>query len=106
MKIFICSHENSKLLLSNDTLINKIELNSENIRGCFCFLNIQYQVKMPKVNLEEFYVLACSSAKCGPILDFLGSTDSLDPGDFKYGLKMAKKAILKATEAPKKRPDF
>jgi len=50
--------------------------------------------------------LACSLAKFGPILDFLGSTDSLDRGNFKNGPRKAKKAILKAAEAPKKRPDF
>ena len=62
--------------------------------------------KYPKGVSEEFHVLARSSFKFGPILDFLGSTDSLDPGDLKNGLKMANKGCKKALRPLEKRPDF
>ena len=64
------------------------------------------KLKYPKGFLEEFHVLACSSFKFGPILDFLGSTDSLDPRDFKNGLKMALKGCIKAVRPLERSPDF
>ena len=42
---------------------------------------------LPKTDWLDFYVLVCNSANFGPIFDFKVSTDSLDPGDFKNGLK-------------------
>ena len=42
---------------------------------------------MPKGSLVDYYVLACSSAKYGPILDFSVSVDSSDPKDFKFAIK-------------------
>ena len=56
--------------------------------------------------MVDFYVSGCSSVNFGPILDFKVSVDSLDPRDFKNGLKLAKQGHRKAVEPSKKRTDF
>ena len=49
--------------------------------------NSKNNFNLSKEDWLDFYVLVRSSVNFGPILDFKVSTDSLDPGDFKNGLK-------------------
>ena len=62
---------------------------------------ILYCKNLPHKILVDFHVLACSSVKFQPILDFLGSADSQDPEDFKTGLKKAKQGHTKAVHPVK-----
>ena len=73
-------------------------------------MNVQSSLKMtilqhknlPNWLLVDFYILACSSHIFQPILDFLGSTDSCDPKDFKTGLKKAIEGHMKVVQKAKR----
>ena len=54
------------------------------------FTSLKSKFESRKKKWLDFYVLACSSAIFGPILDFKVSADSWDPGDFKSDLKKVK----------------